>query len=525
MPEAVATPIFVRVRGLGVLNSSLGLALLAAIASISLNGSTWAELMKLAWNSSTYTHCLVIVPIAAWLMWRQRIELAAIAPHFCVPALLATAVVGMLAWLARLVGVQVLEQAAVVAGVPLAIWGVCGTRFARRAAFPLGFLAFAIPFGDSIVPALMEWTADFAVGGLRVFGIPVFRDGLLFSVPSGDFLVAEACSGIRYLIATLALAALYGHLVFRTTRWRAAFFAIAVVVPLVANGIRALGIVLLAYYSNMRIAAGVDHLIYGWLFFGVVALLLFWVGSLMRKREAVAIPPEPAPAPIPVQSGLGIKPAASVAVLALAIAVGPALRLFAAPSETMGGSHQPSLPEHLGEWQSSAELPERWPTAFSGASGELRRLYQRGETTLAVFAATYQRQSQGAEAANSTNELFADARWRLIREEPVHLTSTDGELSFLVKTYRDTRSERQAWIWYVVGDTATGNQWHATALTAWQLLTASDDGAAFVAVVAESAAGDDARRDIEQFLTVHARQLGACLTAAGQRHGRCGERL
>ncbi|TNY03004.1 archaeosortase/exosortase family protein, partial [Escherichia coli] len=70
----------------------------------------------------------------------------------------------------------------------------------RRIAFPLGFLFFAVPFGDFLTPWLMERTADFTVVALRASGIPVFREGLEFIIPSGSWSVVQACSGIRYLM-------------------------------------------------------------------------------------------------------------------------------------------------------------------------------------------------------------------------------------------------------------------------------------------------------------------------------------
>src|SRR5690606_32354628 len=112
---------------------------------------------------------------------------------------------------------------------------------------------------------------------------PVFREGLHFTLPTGRWSVVEACSGLRYLIASLALGVLYAYLQFRTLRYRLAFVALAILVPIVANWVRAYGIVMLGHVSNMKIAAGADHLIYGWVFFGMVMALLFWIGSRWRE--------------------------------------------------------------------------------------------------------------------------------------------------------------------------------------------------------------------------------------------------
>ncbi len=82
--------------------------------------------------------------------------------------------------------------------------------------FPLAYMFFAVPMGEGLVPKLMSFTADFTLWALRLTGLPVFRDGMFFSIPAGDFEVATACSGIRYLMASFALGTLYAFLSFRS---------------------------------------------------------------------------------------------------------------------------------------------------------------------------------------------------------------------------------------------------------------------------------------------------------------------
>ena len=50
--------------------------------------------------------------------------------------------------------------------IVLAVPAVLGVRVARALAFPLAFLFFAVPFGEFVLPLLMDWTANFTVGGV-----------------------------------------------------------------------------------------------------------------------------------------------------------------------------------------------------------------------------------------------------------------------------------------------------------------------------------------------------------------------
>jgi exosortase len=72
-------------------------------------------------------------------------------------------------------------------------------------------------------------------------GVPAHLDGIFISTPTGLFRVAEACSGVRFLVAMAALAALVANLCFRSWPRRAAFVAAAMAIPVAANGVRAFG--------------------------------------------------------------------------------------------------------------------------------------------------------------------------------------------------------------------------------------------------------------------------------------------
>src|SRR5260370_716697 len=109
-------------------------------------------------------------------------------------------------------------------------------------------------------------TAFLAVALLKLGGVPVRADGLFIYTPTGEWLVAEACSGVRFLIASIAFGALLSSLFLRTWPRRAAFMTLSVLVPILANGIRVFGIVLIGYLTSNEIAAGADHILYGWLF-------------------------------------------------------------------------------------------------------------------------------------------------------------------------------------------------------------------------------------------------------------------
>lgn len=259
---------------------------LALLAPFALYFGTARSIVAI-WNSSeTFTHGYIILPISLWLIWRRRENFAALPPTPYWPALILLAMAGAAWLLARMGEVQVVQQYAFVAMLPLIALGVLGRRLAASLAFPLLFMLFAVPFGEIFIDPLIQFTAEFTVRAVQLTGIPVLRNGTRFELPSGSWSVVEACSGVRYLISSVTLGCLYAYLTYRSTRRRLLFIAIAIIVPVIANGLRAYMIVMIGHLSSMQLATGVDHLIYGWLFFGLVMFLMFWIGSYWREDQA-----------------------------------------------------------------------------------------------------------------------------------------------------------------------------------------------------------------------------------------------
>lgn len=277
---------------------ALGLALAALFVAFL---PTFQSIVEI-WNrSETFAHGFLIVPIVLFLIFLKRHELARLQPQPCFLAVVPIVLLS-LAWvMGNLVDVVSVRQFAATLMIPAVVWLMLGTQVVRLLQFPLAYLLFAVPFGQFMVPPLMDFTADFTVAAVQLSGIPIYRDGLQFELPTGRWSVVAACSGVRYLIASVALGTLYAYLMYRSLWRRLAFVGVAIIVPIVANGLRAYMIVMIGHLSGMEHAVGVDHLLYGWVFFGVVIFLMFWIGTIWREDH----PSDPRNQPEPVANATG----------------------------------------------------------------------------------------------------------------------------------------------------------------------------------------------------------------------------
>ena len=301
--------------------AALGLLLLGLLL---LYRETALAMWGIWMRSETFAHAVLVPPIVLWLVWRRRHHVAVLTPQ-PQPWLLLPLAVAALGWLiADLAGVNAGSQLMFTAMLVLAVPAVLGLSVARALMFPLAFLFFMVPIGEFLMPALMEATADFTVKALMLSGVPVYREGLQFIIPSGAWSVVEACSGVRYLIASFMVGTLFAYLNYNSAKRRLLFGLVSLGMPIVANWLRAYMIVMLGHLSDNRIAAGVDHLIYGWVFFGVVIMLMFWVGSRWAEPELALPTPGSAlsaaqQAALPASQGAAVWIVASAAALLTAL--------------------------------------------------------------------------------------------------------------------------------------------------------------------------------------------------------------
>ena len=237
-------------------------------------------------------HGLIIVPLAAWLLWRNlrdRPSAGSREPGSGWPGVGAMA----LGLLLHAVGFAAQQTRLSVVALLIFAWGVLrlggGRRWGAAAVFPLAFLVFAIPFSalDSAGFWLRLWVIKASSGLAHLAGIGVVANGTQLTAPDGHYQydVAAACSGVRSLVALLALALLAGYLQFRSTARRAALFLLCFPLIYLGNVARILAIILAAQAGGQRWGEHA-HDVMG---YGVFVIVL---GGLLLAARWM---PEPAP--------------------------------------------------------------------------------------------------------------------------------------------------------------------------------------------------------------------------------------
>lgn len=461
---------------------------------------TAAAIVAVWLRSATFAHGFMLPPVAAWLIWRRRAHLAGVPRRPWFPALAALAALGALWLLSTVANVAVLQQYCLVLMLAATVAAVLGRRFAAAVGFPLAYLLLAVPFGEVFIPPLIEFTARFTVGLLQLMDIPVFRENNYLSLPSGNWSVVDACSGLRYVIASLALGTLYAYLTYRSLTRRLLFIAAALVVPVVANGLRACLIVLIGHWSDMTQAIGIDHLIYGWLFFGLVITLMFWCGARWRQAE----PPADAPTSQPRRDA----PAGDflrVTVIALTvIAIWPALAtlVLAPPPASAAPAPQLTLAPPPPPWRASPLLPQDWAALHAGRPQRLSANYSDGNRTVSLQLTWYRHQFKGSELLTPVRRLAPDTmiHWSEISAAGREIRVGRRAIPVRQSIEQSAGVTLLVWRWYRVGGRDTASPQRVKLMLAKAKLSGGDDGGAEIVVAApydeQTAPAEAAMRDL-----------------------------
>lgn len=275
--------------------------------------NTWIE-------STAYNHCFLVIPIVIYLIWDRRGSLRGLTAS-PLPIAAALALPLGVVWLAaERLGIMEGRQLAAMSMVEVLFFTILGRRLWQALSGPLLYLYFLVPFGDFLTPQLQDFTTWFTRHGLDILGIPAYIDGYIIEIPQGTFFVAEACAGLRFLIASIAFGVLYALLIYRSPVRRMVFVGASMIVPVIANGFRALGIVVLGYVLGSAQAAATDHVLYGWIFFSVVILLLILLGLPFRQDEQ---PVHAMNSPMPADPGAARSGLFAGLLVAAVAALGP----------------------------------------------------------------------------------------------------------------------------------------------------------------------------------------------------------
>ena len=382
---------------------------------------TGAHMVKTWWASASFNHGFIIPFIAGWLVYEKLPDLYRLKPDYSWLGILGMFVAGVLWFLGEIASVDLVSEAGFVGMIQASILAIFGMKALRLLLFPIAYLAFMVPIGEELVPILQVFTADFVVAGIRLFDIPVHHDGVFISIPAGNFLVAEACSGVRFLIATIAVGTVFAYIGFRSWWRKAMIILLSIVIPVIGNGIRAWLLVMIAHWSEMEYATGYDHIVYGYVFFTIILLVFLAIGWRFSDIKTIDGRQSGEEETVAPAAGQPATVKALVPVITAYVLVAGIWFSGQGINAEINKAH-PEMPDFTSfiQWRRSVVDDTVWTPVFANADKEERHLFRAGSRQVSVYSAHYFNQIDGKELVQGSN-LITGSQWKRAATEMVDL--------------------------------------------------------------------------------------------------------
>jgi len=460
----------------------------------------WESMVKIWIRSETYAHGFIIFPISIWLIWKNKHILQFSIPKYSPLGAVSILVIGFVWLLASITDIQVVQQLCAIALLLSVIVGVLGLSVFYKIAFPLLFLFAAVPMGEALIPHLIDFTANFTVYAVKLTGIPIYREGNNFELPSGSWSVVEACSGSRYLIASVTLGLLYSYLSYTSYVKRSMFIIVSIIVPIIANGLRAFLIVMIGHFSGMTLAVGVDHLVYGWLFFGIVIGLMFFIGSFWRDAEEEKSS----------ETELNQKNDNSnikkqyvhFGILMVALLSWPIVNWQFNNVEMQTNNIHLQIAESK-NWKLAKNQLTEWRPVYVGADATEFVTLEENQNRVAVYLAYYAYQRQGAELINSQNVLVTekDEIWKQIYNGASPLTLNNENITVKFNIIQSGSTKLQVYTLNWIGGKLTANDYLAKLFEAKNRLIGGERSSAAIVFVTNVKTKEESTEIIQSFMS------------------------
>lgn len=242
------------------------------------------------YEDSNYSHGFLIIPVSVWLIWRQRKELASVpvrtsnwgfAGILVALAIFIVGTAGAEYFTARFSFVLLL--------VSITLYSF-GWMFLRKVWFAFFFMLFMIPIPYviyySVTFPMQLFASKIASVALGVIGLPLVRFGNVLHLPGGQALeVAEACSGLRSIVALLALGALYAYFTQENRVKAVILFLATIPIAIFGNVVRISFTAIGTYAISEAFVEGTLHEMAGMLVFLFSLIMLMIFGSLLKWKE------------------------------------------------------------------------------------------------------------------------------------------------------------------------------------------------------------------------------------------------
>lgn len=443
--------------------------------------SVWPVLVSLIdlWLTiSDYDYCIFIALISlGWIFFLGRkIDLVKIRPnYFSLIAVLLLCLIEFVLWQGMSsLGSQIL--------IPLIIFfsiiSVIGLSQAVVFVLPVFFLYFSIPIWDQFLPLLQQLAILGSVAGMKVLGVKVTLLGNKIIIPEGTFVVLYACSGLRYLVVSLALSVLIASINNFTRRGFWVLLSVSVIMAIVFNWLRIVIVIYAGHLTSMQhYFVSENHKWLGQVIFMFLLIVIFVVSEKLNDTNFYIQEKNSEDKSYGGQNLPIVGKLQAILAMFLCSLVFIVLGFFILRSEHILKEARISpklgvLPFSSGRWQGPLPSKSDWHPRFIGVADSRQVSYGDPDSTVHVYQNIYGLQSKGSELIFYGNNVYSPGDWQLVGYD--FLSIVKSVFGLCPYSTVQLSPDGQKWLigeLYTVGSHKTSVGLFAQMLYGWSTLT------------------------------------------------------
>ncbi len=434
-------------------------ALFATLVTLVVFSSALLKLVTRWIQREEYSHGFLIPIVAAWLLWTRRDALR----ESLGPPVWAGSIMILLALAMHIMGelsaTPTLSQVGFVLALAGLVLALGGYSLLRTAGIPIFFLLFAIPAPDFVVSTislrLQLISSELGAAFIRMFQIPVYRDGNIIDLGYYSLQVVDACSGLRYMYPLLSLSFLAAYM-FHAPFWqRVIVFLSSIPISIAMNSIR-IGLVgVTVNYWGTQAAEGFLHFFEGWVIFlacaGILVLEMWFLARMSGKTlsDVVRFPILCAKLPLGQRAKpvARIKFAASLVILCLA---GIVTFFISSRAEVIPDrSRFATFPTRIGHWQGQTSLLDpQVERGLVGLDDYILSDYKESDGKIINLYVGYYASQRKDGQPHSPSDCIPASGWRITKLEPISYRENGAELPLNRAVIEKNSTEQLVYYWF-----------------------------------------------------------------------------
>jgi len=208
---------------------------------------------------SYYSHGFLVPFVSIYFLWQERSAFRATAfgtSYLGLTLMIASALLHLLGTVLYIFSLSGFSIWLFLFGISFFIFGL---PISRQILFPLLFLGFMFPTPEAFISVLSlplkTLVAKTGTSIISTLGIPIHREGFSLTIPAGTLLVGNPCSGLRSMIAFMALGSAYAYILHASILRKLLLFASSIPIAVISNVFRVPILVLISHFLGLEAAA------------------------------------------------------------------------------------------------------------------------------------------------------------------------------------------------------------------------------------------------------------------------------